>query len=213
MEVITTTSGHGHDASEHDALEPRKVSLPPWFWLYSSPAVGEASVTMMPPGLGESRRFSWTIDKAKVMLGSTDSGKISPLMELPLRAGQGPAKFKLMLKPQISSEGRRGTSFQKAKGKCFIELKCEEGHDAIGQTRFSIWVGDQPPRGPVQHNFSSDVVARLPISNEIWDLKPLLGKMPSNPMLWNSKSSMSEGCLVLGVEIEVFTGYHTASCA
>jgi len=117
-------------------------------------------------------------------------------MQVNLGAGRTPAKFKLMLKPKMSSEGRGGASFKKAKGKCFLELKCEEGQDVIGKTHFCIWVGDQPPRGPVQHNFSEDVVGRLPRDNEIWDLK----KVP-------------EGSLVFGVDIWVFSEHRPAPCA
>lgn len=158
-----------------------------------------------PPGLVEVRRLCWTIEKAKVMLASSDHSRISPSMEVPLCEGWAPAKFKLMLRPKMSSECRGGACFRRSKGQCFIELKCEQGQDVIGNTKFSFWIGDQPPRGPIEHNFNSDAVGRLPKDLELWDVKKSLGKVPSDPEIWDVKTPVPEGCLVLGVEILVFT--------
>lgn len=171
------------------------------------------SETPLSPGLAEVTRLCWTIDKAKVMLASGDQIRISPLMEVPLGAGKEPAKFKLMLKPQITSQEKGGASFKRAKGKCFIELKCEEGRDVIGNTQFSFWVGDQAPRGPIEHNFGSDVVGRLPKELELWDLKPSLGQLPRDPEAWGLKTCIPEGCLVLGIEFRVLPANDAAPCA
>lgn len=158
-----------------------------------------------PPGLTEVRRLCWTIEKAKVMLASSDHVRISPSMAVPLGEGRAPAKFKLMLRPKMSSECRGGACFKRAKGRCFIELKCEEGQDVIGNIQFSCWIGDQPPRGPIEHNFSRDAVGRLPKDVELWDVKKSLGQVPKDPEVWNVNTPIPEGCLVLGVEILVLS--------
>lgn len=157
------------------------------------------------PGSAEVTRLTWTIDKATTMLSSGDHIRISPAMEVSLGAGQAPAKFKLMLKPKVTPtyRGKGGACFRKAKGQCFIELKCEEGQDVIGDTQFSLWVGDRSPRGPVEHNFSNATVGRLPKDLELWDMKNLLGQAPQSPDQWDLKMPVAEGCLVLGIEISV----------
>merc|ERR1719161_639193 len=169
------------------------------------PALVQHPSLSPPPGLAEVKRLCWTIDKAGEMLKSKDQVRISPSMDVPLGEGERSAKFKLMLRPKINSECRGGACFRGAKGQCYIEIKCEEGQDIIGNTQFSFWVGEQKPRGPIEHNFSSDVVGRLPKDMELWDVKKSIGQMPRDPELWDLKASVPEGCLVVGVEILVFT--------
>jgi len=148
-----------------------------------------------PPGLAEVRRICWTIEKPAEMLNSKDQVRISPLMDVPLGEGQGSANFKLMLRPRVSCEGRGGACFRRSKGQCYIEIKCEEGQDVIGNTQFSFWVGEQRPRGPIEHNFSSDAVGRLPKDIELWNVKESMGQKPQ---------------LVVGVDILVFTAHQAA---
>eukprot|EP00746_Dinoflagellata_sp_MGD_P160886 gnl/MRDRNA2_/MRDRNA2_87833_c0_seq1.p1 gnl/MRDRNA2_/MRDRNA2_87833_c0~~gnl/MRDRNA2_/MRDRNA2_87833_c0_seq1.p1 ORF type:complete len:238 (+),score=48.10 gnl/MRDRNA2_/MRDRNA2_87833_c0_seq1:94-807(+) len=154
-----------------------------------------------PPGLAEVRRICWTIEKPAEMLASKDQVRISPLMDLPLGEGEGSANFKLMLRPKITSECRGGACFRGAKGQCYIEIKCEEGQDVIGNTQVSFWVGEQKPRGPVEHNFSSDAVARLPKDIETWNVKESM------------KESIQRGQkpqLVVGADILVYTANQVA---
>jgi hypothetical protein len=159
------------------------------------PASVEHPILSPPPGLAEVRRLSWTIEKAGDMLKSKDQVRISPSIDVPLGEGQS-AKFKLMLRPKISSECRGGACFRGAKGQCYVEIKCEEGQDVIGNTQFSFWVGEQKLRGPIEHNFSSDVVARLPKEIELWNVKESIGQTPR---------------LVVGAEILVFTANPAAA--
>lgn len=187
---------------EVSAKDTSKLSLQNVTWgISAEPAYVQPSRLSPPPGLAEVKRLCWTIDKAKVMLEKTDHIRISPSMDVPI--GEGQAKFKLMLRPKAISEGRGGACFRRAKGQCYIELKCEEGQDVIGNTQFSFWVGEQSPRGPIEHNFSSDAVGRLPKDAELWDVKKSIGQMPRDPELWDLKASVPEGCLVVGVEILV----------
>jgi hypothetical protein len=186
--------------------EPFMLPLQSIAWgISAEPAYVPPSRVSPPPGLAEVKRLCWTIDKAKVMLASSDHIRISPSMDVPIGEGQAPAKFKMMLRPKIISECRGGACFRRSKGQCYIELKCEEGQDVIGNTQFSFWVGEQSPRGPIEHNFSSDAVGRLPKDVELWDVKKSIGQMPRDPELWDLKASVPDGCLVVGVEILVFT--------
>lgn len=206
-------------AMEYDAAPPCDLSPPPGLPVIcddvASSALMDYHACRMPltPDTAKVTRLCWTIDKAKAMLASGDRIKISPPMDVPLGVGKAHAKFKLMLKPQISSEGKGGASFKRAKGKCYIELKCEGGQDIMRNTQFSFWVGDQAPRGPVEQNFSNDVVGRLPREFELWDLKPSLGHLPRDPEVWGLKAYLPEGCLVLGVEIRVLPSMEAAPCA
>merc|ERR1712196_680916 len=105
-----------------------------------------------------------------------------------------------------------GASFKRAKGKCFVELKCEEGQDALGTTHICIWVGEQPRRGPVLHKFSEDAVARLPKDIEMWDVKKSLDQMPLDPV-WAATVSMCASCLFVGVELWRLHETHNAPAA
>lgn len=219
-------------SSENLSPEEKPVLSPQLVLLTQSLREWKAPVCSIPPvvpqvpvrhGFGEERhpvrdahqvtRLSWTIEKANILLKSGDHIKISPSMEVSLGEGYAPAKFKLMMKPktsisdrQLGSGGRGGDCFRKAKGDCYIELKCEEGQDVIGKTQFSIWVGNEPARGPVEHNFSNEIVGRLSRDyNNMWDMKSLLGQVPANPEIWDLKTPIAEGCLVLGVEISVLS--------
>lgn len=230
MTVATTSSVAASSSEEKPVLSPVLLQLTQSLREWETPVTSKTGIeepdrlhlenlirpftvdVPAPPGLPKVTRLCWTIDKAKSILASGDGIKLSTSMQVPLGEGKAPAKFKFMLKPQMHSEGRGGASFKRSKGKGFIELKCEEGQDVIGNTRLYFWVGDQLPRGPVEHNFSSDVVGRLPRDIHLWDLKTSVGQKPSNPEAWDPNMSVQEGCLVLGVEIWVASADEVAPC-
>merc|ERR1712241_1381609 len=78
--------------------------------------------------------------------------------------------FKLML----FASGAR--SFKKAKGRGYFELKCESAIPAFASARltFLISVGNQPARGPVDHDFSSRACCGLPKKQEVWSLSSVV---------------------------------------
>jgi len=110
---------------------------------------------------------SWFVPES--MLKSGDRSAVSPLFELSL-SGRC-VQFKLMLFPRETSQGRGGSSFnKKAKGKGYIELKCETELQEACPLSLCLFVGSQPPKGPVVHDFSHSAVKGLPKEIEIWDL-------------------------------------------
>merc|ERR1712224_955535 len=112
---------------------------------------------------GGTERVLWAIPDIKLRSG--DTKVISPAFAV------GHKQFKLMLFPRASGEGKGGASFKKAKGKGFIQLKCESNLSESGATKFHFFVGSQQPRGPVVHDFSHSAVKGLPQEIEIWDLQ------------------------------------------
>lgn len=114
-------------------------------------------------------KIFWSMPELK--LNSTDKIAVSPSFEVPLCKSSLPVKFKLMMIPQTRSEGRHESSFKKCKGKVSLELKCEEDlTNNTSMVNFKFFVGSQPPRGPVNHNFSQSAVSGLPKKLETWDL-------------------------------------------
>lgn len=129
-------------------------------------------------------RINWTVSATK--LRSADKNAVSPPFELSFGGQHSSTKFKLMLFPKVSSEGKGGSSFRKAKGKGFIQLKCEADlHEVAGTLKFRLFVGSQPPRGPVTHDFSHSAVKGLPKDLETWDLE----------------KSVTSGYFVVGAEV------------
>jgi len=104
------------------------------------------------------QKVCWTVD-AKKLKGS-DKVAVSPSFEL----ADYPGNFKIMLVPKAVSDRKGGASFKKAKGRGYVQLKCEaalEGETAAGTMtlRASVGTGNpqdeqEPPRGPVSHNFA-----------------------------------------------------------
>lgn len=120
-------------------------------------------------------RVSWAVPADT--LSSRDRSAVSPAFELSL-AGR-PLKFRLMLFPKESHQGCGGSSFKKAKGRGYIELKCEteERESEACPLTFRLFVGSQAPRGPVVHDFSHSAVKGLPKDSETWDLqKSIVGR-------------------------------------
>merc|ERR1719217_299846 len=68
-------------------------------------------------------RINWTLSAFKLQSG--DRSVVSPPFELSFGGQYSATNFKLMLFPQVSSEGKGGSTFRKSKGKGFILLKCE----------------------------------------------------------------------------------------
>jgi hypothetical protein len=129
-------------------------------------------------------RINWTLSATK--LRSADKNAVSPAFELSFGGAYSSTKFKLMLLPQVSSEGKGGSTFRKSDGKGYILLKCEADlQEGCGNLRFRLFVGSQAPRGPVTHDFSQSAVKGLPKDLETWDLL----------------ASVKNGHVVLGAEI------------
>jgi len=112
-------------------------------------------------------RISWTVPAQK--LKTTDNKIVSASFDL--RLSSRSSKFKIIVFPNMSSEGKGGCSFKKSKGKGFIQLKCEdELHDADGVLKFRLFAGSEPPRGgPETHDFRQNAVKGLPKEMEVWD--------------------------------------------
>lgn len=123
-------------------------------------------------------RIHWTVDGRK--LRGNDKQAVSPPFELPF--GSYPSvTFKMMIYPKAVNEGKGGASFKKAKGRGYIQLKCEaELNEAIANVAFRISIGSgdqrQPPRGPVYHNFSMSAVCGLPKDNDEWDFHQVVDR-------------------------------------
>jgi hypothetical protein len=125
-------------------------------------------------------------------LQSGDKNAVSPHFELSFGGHHSSAKFKLMLFPSVSTEGKGGSSFRKSQGKGFIQLKCEADlQDTAGTLKFRLFVGNQPPRGPVTHDFSHSAVKGLSKDIETWDLE----------------KSVTNGYFVVGAEIIPTAGW------
>jgi len=108
----------------------------------------------------------WTVDARK--LRGNDKQAVSPPFDLGGHFSQ--VTFKMMLYPTAINDGKGGASFKKARGRGYVQLKCEaELLEAAANVSFRIHVGKQPPRGPVQHNFLHSAVCGLPKEIEEWD--------------------------------------------
>lgn len=133
-------------------------------------------------------RINWTLSAFKLQSG--DRSVVSPPFELSFGGQYSATNFKLMLFPQVSSEGKGGSTFRKSKGKGFILLKCEADIREVATLKFRLFVGSQAPRGPVTHDFSQSAVKGLPKELETWDLDP----------------SVTNGHFVVGAEIIPLAG-------
>jgi len=61
-------------------------------------------------------------------------------------------------------------SFERARGKGSVELKCAKIEEKIDvPLRFQVAVGAEPARGPVEHSFSEKAVCGLPEAVQEWD--------------------------------------------
>mmetsp|Transcript_33864 Transcript_33864/g.79175 ORF Transcript_33864/g.79175 Transcript_33864/m.79175 type:complete len:464 (+) Transcript_33864:116-1507(+) len=112
------------------------------------------------------------------ILGTKDRSYVSPQFELPLNGKDCP--FRLTLWPKQTGQGRGGASFAKAKGKGRVELK-SEGDVETGPAylHFKVSIGSvggkqEPPRGPVKHNFAEQPCAGLKEGQEIWNFNEVV---------------------------------------
>jgi hypothetical protein len=116
------------------------------------------------------RYVIWTVD-AKKLRGS-DKVAVSPPFEVEGALGQ----FKMMLCPKAISDRKGGSSFKKAKGKGFVQIKCEAelGSNMDNNLLLNVSVGNgrpdaywqSPLKDPVQHNFEDCGVCCLPTRPE-----------------------------------------------
>jgi len=117
-------------------------------------------------------RVHWVVDARK--LRGNDKQAVSPPFELSFGSQFPNVTFKMMIYPKIVNDSKGGASFKKAKGRGYVQLKCEaELSEAIANVSFRISIGSgdkhEEPRGPVSHNFSSSAVCGLPKDLEEWD--------------------------------------------
>mmetsp|Transcript_10539 Transcript_10539/g.23992 ORF Transcript_10539/g.23992 Transcript_10539/m.23992 type:complete len:381 (-) Transcript_10539:102-1244(-) len=122
-------------------------------------------------------RVRWTVDGK--ILKSTDREKVSP--EFELASGQG-LRFRMVMKALSVSSEKGGGSFQRAKGKGTIELRCLNGvNGQVPDVTFRLAIGSggdpsrqQPPRGPITHNFAEHSICGLAVGNDEWDFKKVV---------------------------------------
>lgn len=117
-------------------------------------------------------RIRWTVDAHK--LDKKDKQAVSPPFNLSFGERDSDVPFKLIIYPKNVSEAKGGASFRKAKGKGFVQLKCEADLALAAQDiKFSLSVGHEGKmekrRGPVSHNFSQSAVCGLPKGEDEWD--------------------------------------------
>lgn len=113
----------------------------------------------------------WTVDSKK--LKGSDKVAVSP----PFQVACLPGTFKMMLCPRTVSDRKGGASFKKAKGRGYVQIKCEAGgnSDTLGVASMNISVGpgrvdskwQSPLKDPVQHNFEDCGVCSLQAKTEI----------------------------------------------
>jgi len=161
--------------------EPPNVASPPGESFYielEAPAtdVSDLEFARQPSGItctvvGSIHHIAWQVDAKK--LESQDKQAVSPqfIIDLP---DLGPQPFKIALYPKIMTDGKRGASFKKAKGKGKVLLKCEaQLPPGIPDISFRIGIGrgdkSYQPRGPVTHNFSEQSMRGLARNEEEWD--------------------------------------------
>jgi len=109
-------------------------------------------------------RVRWTVDARK--LKGNDKTVVSPPFEIPEKAT---GTFKMMINP-TPSKLKGGATFRNSNGKGSVQLKCDTASESRLLIRFSIGDGqDEPPRGPLEHNFALNGVCGLPKEVSEWD--------------------------------------------
>merc|ERR1719515_251026 len=97
----------------------------------------------------------WVVEGRR--LDSRDKGVVSP-------------PFNLAIYPRVARGGRCGGDFRRTGGWGHVELKCAvQLPQGAARMVFSIGVGSNAPRGPVQHDFSEQSCAGLPKDEAEWD--------------------------------------------
>jgi hypothetical protein len=125
-------------------------------------------------------RIEWIVDARK--LRGNDKQAVSPSFDL--NCGGRTLPFKMMIYPKQVTDQKGGASFKKSRGRGSVTIKCEADLTA-GSTplSFRIYTGTgamkQPPRGPVEHDFSASAVCTLPRNIEEWDFAEVQDKASS----------------------------------
>eukprot|EP00928_Gymnodinium_smaydae_P026775 TRINITY_DN20921_c0_g1_i1.p2 TRINITY_DN20921_c0_g1~~TRINITY_DN20921_c0_g1_i1.p2 ORF type:complete len:521 (-),score=110.81 TRINITY_DN20921_c0_g1_i1:2027-3532(-) len=126
-------------------------------------------------------RVRWTVDSRK--LKSKDTEAVSPPFEL---AFDKPADFKLLLRPRITSDAKGGACFKAARGRGTVELRCLDSVDPSSNptVTFRVSIGSpadpakqQPPRGPVLHDFAQRSICGLPKGQDEWNFGQVVDKV------------------------------------
>jgi hypothetical protein len=120
-------------------------------------------------------RINWTVDARK--LRGNDKQAVSPPFQVLVGGQHSDVTFKAMIYPKCTNDTRGGASFKKARGRGYVQLKCEsEVAEEAANVVFRISVGNgasamSAPRGPVAHNFLASAVCGLPREAEEWDFQ------------------------------------------
>lgn len=107
-------------------------------------------------------RINWQVDAKK--LSSMERQIISPSFQISEKAS-----VKIMLKAKGVGSRKGQASFKKSRGIGSVEVKFVEGSTEAPQLRLYVSVGDQLPRGPVDHDFGTSSVCNLPKDMEEWN--------------------------------------------
>eukprot|EP00931_Biecheleriopsis_adriatica_P024563 TRINITY_DN15270_c0_g1_i1.p1 TRINITY_DN15270_c0_g1~~TRINITY_DN15270_c0_g1_i1.p1 ORF type:complete len:613 (+),score=112.66 TRINITY_DN15270_c0_g1_i1:30-1841(+) len=146
------------------------------FWQKASPAESPESsdlklTRIRSKGTG-AHRVRWRIQPEKVRR-SSDTSMVSPNFEVDI--GDKQVMFKLLLYPAVTAEARKvngergGNSFRNSAGHGYIVLRCEDNlPECSSSISFRFFVGQQEPRGPVQHDFGKYSVGGLHESSRVW---------------------------------------------
>eukprot|EP00930_Biecheleria_cincta_P055034 TRINITY_DN41402_c0_g1_i1.p1 TRINITY_DN41402_c0_g1~~TRINITY_DN41402_c0_g1_i1.p1 ORF type:complete len:366 (+),score=64.68 TRINITY_DN41402_c0_g1_i1:43-1140(+) len=112
----------------------------------------------------------WTVDAKKLKSG--DKILVSPPFEVACVS----RRFKMMLCPRPISDKKGGACFKNAKGRGFVQLKCETGEtaDGLGMMSINISVGpgradsawQSPLKQPVHHDFDDCGVCSFEAKSE-----------------------------------------------
>jgi len=115
------------------------------------------------------QRITWCVD-ARGLRGNVKQ-VVSPSFQVPLDSNNPSTPFRMTLHPKRLSRCRGGATFELARGRGCVQLKCEGGFSS--EVGFHISIGSDNEkkytRGPVRHDFSQRVVAGLPKGNDEWD--------------------------------------------
>lgn len=114
----------------------------------------------------------WVIDARK--LRGSDKQIVSSCFEL---GSEG--SFRLLIKPKVYGERKGQASFQRAKGRGSIELKCDTATGA-GKLRVQIFIGDVELSAPVTHDFGEKSTVSLITEDADFNLASAVDKESSS---------------------------------
>jgi hypothetical protein len=124
----------------------------------------------------QTNRIYWTVDARK--LKGNDKQAVSPPFDLSFGSQFPNVTFKMMLYPKVVNDAKGGASFKKARGKGFVQVKCEaELEQTMANVRFRIGIGREGNCGRAQsHNFAQSAVCGLPKDQEEFDFNEAVDK-------------------------------------